>query len=195
MTEFHPSDRRFRLQTALSLGHWGERDLENLRSRAPDLDLGELKDRRWRYSAIDIATLRILEALCGPTVMGPVRWFVPPAVALNVLKLEGPVHRFIDQDSDGYLKTPGPVVRQRFLVLRVHGRDEHATVDTLYGNELIDRLDKIDNQMLIVPVTKLVYEVVTACGEIVKQENEIKEELTASVTEAFRKAGRLEEDE
>jgi len=199
---FRVDDRRFGNSVVVQHGRIDAKDLENIRDPnrnkggQPILSVGEqTPSRRWMSSAMDIAEIRTFTALCGPKFPGGLRSFMSPAMASSTVRMVCPLHRFVELDDEGHLKAPGDVTEQWFVIVKAVGTDAHTTVEVLNGRDVIADLGTIDNQAMIIPITRLVYEVVKACGEIVKQENEIKEELVASVTDAFRKAGRLEEDE
>ena len=120
---------------------------------------------RRRYSALDVLRIRLMRALTGPTSPGTrSRSFLQPVIA------HGIVGMFLDEcivlDAFGRLKEPGPVAAQRYLVVWCAGDDDNLTSDILHGGEVMEALANVDNQLLVVPVTKLAHETLAKCCEV-----------------------------
>jgi hypothetical protein len=83
-------------------------------------------------------------------------------------------------DAFGYIKETGPVAAQRYLVVWCAGHDDNLFADVLHGGEVMEALGNIDNQLLCVPVTRLVHETIVACVEIMQPQAKADED--SSVT-------------
>jgi hypothetical protein len=194
-------------------------DLENWQTSSFQLGTTVAEGRRTRrlYSAADLIHLRCVTALCAPTPSGyRQRMFASPALAFAMVASIAPFDQFIVTGADGCLRAPA---EHWFACFGVVGTDTHMTYDLLNGEQLTERLLTVDNQMLVLPVSRLVFEVLSECSVILKAmaypkavakvvvgmtkagadaatfASELTTDLKAAATAAFREKGLLEEDE